>query len=86
MPLLQVQHKTSWGELKTTGSWLNPSGKLRIGVTSGASTPDGDVEAILDKVFKIMDPSFQGIERKVVGKPEKPAGDHDEPPPINLHE
>lgn len=82
----QVQHKTSWGELKTTDGWLDRGARLRVGVTSGASTPDGDVEAILDKVFTIMDPSFTGIERKFVGKAEKPAPDHDEPPPINLHE
>ena len=58
---MQIQHKTSWGELKTTTEWLKPGSPLRIGVTSGASTPDRDVEQVLDKVFSIMVPGFEGI-------------------------
>lgn len=57
-----VQHKTSWGELQTTENWLTPGKPIRVGVTSGASTPDRDVEQVLDKVFKIMVPGFEGIE------------------------
>ena len=66
---MQVQYKTSWGELKTQEGWLTPGAPLRVGVTSGASTPDRDVEDVLDRVFKIMVPGFTGIERVDVGKP-----------------
>eukprot|EP00892_Ulva_mutabilis_P001230 jgi/Ulvmu1/11107/UM070_0023.1 len=57
----KVQHKTSWGELKDTEGWLTPGQPLRIGITSGASTPDSDVEKVCDRVFQIMHPDFQGI-------------------------
>ena len=60
---MQVMHKTSWGELVETKDWLKP-GPLIVGVTSGASTPDRDVEMILDRIFKIKDPNFAGIAPK----------------------
>lgn len=50
-------HKMSWGELKETENWI-PDKPINIGVTSGASTPDKAIEDVLDKVFKIRDPSF----------------------------
>jgi 4-hydroxy-3-methylbut-2-en-1-yl diphosphate reductase len=59
---MQVQHKTSWGELKETSDWLTPGTPIRIGVTSGASTPDSDVESVVDRVLRIMDPAFTGVE------------------------
>lgn len=38
----KLLHKTGWGELKETANWLC-EGPLTIGITSGASTPDGCV-------------------------------------------
>ena len=47
-----IDHKTAHGELATTKGWLKP-GKLTIGITSGASTPDKVVEDAIDAVFAI---------------------------------
>jgi 4-hydroxy-3-methylbut-2-enyl diphosphate reductase len=69
---MQVQYKTSWGELKREEPWLTKGQQLRIGVTSGASTPDRDVEDVLDRVFRIMVPDYSGIASKEVGAPPKP--------------
>lgn len=57
-----VQHKTAHGELVTTRDWIptNAGAALRIGVTSGASTPDRAVEDVLDKILLIRDPAYQG--------------------------
>ena len=61
----RVTHKTGWGELRETEGWIrteDDGGKpLTIGVTSGASTPDRAVEEVLDRIFRIRDPSFGGI-------------------------
>ena len=58
-----ILHKMSWGELVETKEWI-PAGPLKVGVTSGASTPDKAIEDVLDKLFKIKDPNFKGIDPK----------------------
>jgi 4-hydroxy-3-methylbut-2-enyl diphosphate reductase len=47
-----IVHRTAHGELVTTRDWL-PAGRLTLGVTSGASTPDKVVEDCLENVFAI---------------------------------
>jgi len=46
----KISWLTSWGELKETENWL-PEGKVKIAITSGASTPDKVVEDVMDRVF-----------------------------------
>jgi len=49
----QIEHKPLHGEtLQKASDWL-PAGKLSIGVTSGASTPDKAVEEVIEKIFAI---------------------------------
>ncbi|WP_099237751.1 4-hydroxy-3-methylbut-2-enyl diphosphate reductase [Synechococcus sp. BDU 130192] len=45
-----IAHKPLDGEITTQTHWL-PAGKLKIGVTSGASTPDKVVEDVIAKIF-----------------------------------
>lgn len=69
-----IEHKTAHGELVVTSDWLPSASEkklFRVGVTSGASTPDRAVEDVLDKVFAIRDPGFNGVPKLdvPVGKP-----------------
>jgi 4-hydroxy-3-methylbut-2-enyl diphosphate reductase len=48
----RVQHKPLNQDLEVTENWL-PDGPVTIGVTSGASTPDKVVEAVLEKIFEL---------------------------------
>ena len=46
----QIEHKPLLKELEITKNWL-PHGKIVVGVTSGASTPDKVVEAAIERIF-----------------------------------
>lgn len=72
----KIMHKMSYGELKETANWIG-EGPLTIGITSGASTPDRAIEDVLDKVFRIRDPSFSGIAAKECGRVAKPEDEAD---------
>ncbi|MBS9390274.1 MAG: 4-hydroxy-3-methylbut-2-enyl diphosphate reductase [Dolichospermum sp. WA123] len=47
-----IEHRQLTGELAITENWL-PLGKIKVGVTSGASTPDQVVEDIIEKIFAL---------------------------------
>ncbi len=46
------EHKPLGGDLIITDNWLN-EGKIIVGVTSGASTPDKVVEEVIEKIFAL---------------------------------
>lgn len=49
----RIEHKPLHGStLATDTEWL-PAGKISVGVTSGASTPDKAVQAVIEKIFAI---------------------------------
>lgn len=47
-----IEHRKLNGDLVITENWL-PDGKIIVGITSGASTPDKVVEDILEKIFAL---------------------------------
>jgi 4-hydroxy-3-methylbut-2-enyl diphosphate reductase len=72
-----ITHKLAHGELVETRNWL-PAGPLLVGVTSGASTPDRNVEDVLDRVFRIRDPGFEGIAPRATAAGKPAHEEHDE--------
>ena len=50
LPGNRIEHKPLGGDLAIAEGWL-PSGKIVVGVTSGASTPDKVVEDAIDRIF-----------------------------------
>jgi 4-hydroxy-3-methylbut-2-en-1-yl diphosphate reductase len=57
----KIEHKPLSKELEITQDWL-PAGKIVVGVTSGASTPDKIVEAAIERIFATKSGSFNNIE------------------------
>lgn len=50
LPGNRIEHKPLRGDLVVTEGWL-PDGKIVVGVTSGASTPDKVVEDAIDRIL-----------------------------------
>lgn len=50
----RIEHKQLHSELTVTENWL-PEGPIRVGVTSGASTPDRAVEAAIERIFQLKE-------------------------------
>ncbi|HEY9909195.1 MAG TPA: 4-hydroxy-3-methylbut-2-enyl diphosphate reductase [Thermosynechococcaceae cyanobacterium] len=48
----RIEHKPLNRDLEVTEGWL-PRGKVTIGITSGASTPDKIVEAVVERIFAL---------------------------------
>jgi 4-hydroxy-3-methylbut-2-enyl diphosphate reductase len=53
----RLEHKPLGADLILTEQWL-PSGKITVGVTSGASTPDKVVEEVIEKIFASKEQSL----------------------------
>lgn len=48
----RVEHRLLSGDLQVTENWL-PEGKITVGITSGASTPDKVVADVVEKIFAL---------------------------------
>jgi len=48
-----IEHRTIKGDIETTKDFLSLDRAVRIGVTSGASTPDSAVEDVLERVLML---------------------------------
>nr|WP_088892815.1 4-hydroxy-3-methylbut-2-enyl diphosphate reductase [Leptolyngbya ohadii] len=48
----QIEHKPLHQDLQVQENWL-PKGKITVGITSGASTPDRIVEEVIERIFEL---------------------------------
>jgi len=48
----KIKHRELTGDLVITENWL-PTGEIKVGITSGASTPDKVVEDVIEKIFAL---------------------------------
>lgn len=48
----RIEHKPLHQEVQITENWL-PPGKITVGITSGASTPDKVVEEVIERLFAL---------------------------------
>ncbi|MBF2078407.1 MAG: 4-hydroxy-3-methylbut-2-enyl diphosphate reductase [Synechococcales cyanobacterium T60_A2020_003] len=53
----QIEHKPLHGDLEVQENWL-PDGKVTVGITSGASTPDKVVADVIEKIFALKSPAL----------------------------
>jgi len=53
-PNNRIEHKPLGGDLEVVEPFL-PGGPLRVGITSGASTPDRVVEDVIDRLIALAD-------------------------------
>ena len=72
----KIEHLMASHEMRTTEAGWAPEGPITVGVTSGASTPDRAVEDVLDKLFKIRNPSFAGVAERDCKPVEKPKSNY----------
>ncbi|MBT9314339.1 4-hydroxy-3-methylbut-2-enyl diphosphate reductase [Leptothoe spongobia] len=51
-PNNQIEHKPLHADITVSTNWL-PTGKIVIGITSGASTPDKSVAQVIQRIFQL---------------------------------
>ena len=54
LPGNRLEHKPLHRDLEIQDNWL-PEGKILVGITSGASTPDKVVADIVEKIFELKE-------------------------------